>query len=83
MSEKKAITICMGSSCFSRGNNQNLKLIKEYIKGREAEVFLSGALCREQCSKGPVIYFGDKMLSCVESADLPNLLDAYLNGDES
>ena len=29
---KLNITVCMGSSCFARGNAQNLELIENYIK---------------------------------------------------
>ena len=37
------ITVCMGSSCFARGNDQNLEFIEKYIKekGLEAEIELS------------------------------------------
>jgi len=80
MMDNKTITICMGSSCFSRGNNRNLKIIQEYLKDHEnADLFLTGALCREQCSKGPVLYLGETMLCCVESSEIPDLLHSYLN----
>ena len=26
-----SITICMGSSCFSRGNNRNIEVIQEHL----------------------------------------------------
>jgi NADH:ubiquinone oxidoreductase subunit E len=32
MEEKKEIVICLGSSCFARGNNKNLEFIQEYLK---------------------------------------------------
>ena len=29
------ITICMGSSCFSRGNNRNIEVIQDYLASAE------------------------------------------------
>lgn len=54
---KLNITVCMGSSCFARGNAQNLELIENYIKdnGLDAEIDLSGARCAGKCAKGPNI----------------------------
>lgn len=76
---KKTITICMGSSCFARGNNQNLKIIQQYLSdnNQETDVLLTGALCKENCRKGPVIFLNDKMHTNVGSADLPDLLDSF------
>lgn len=60
--KNKIIRICMGSSCFSRGNKQNLLIIQEFLKDKKLnmEIELSGSLCREQCSQGPVITIGEK-----------------------
>ena len=78
--EKKRVFICMGSSCFSRGNRENLRIMQDHLKGFEAvEVLLTGALCQEQCSKGPVLYLGDTMHSRVEPDHLPDLLNEYIH----
>lgn len=76
---KKHITICMGSSCFTRGNKDNLKIIQNYLKEKdlEAEIRLTGSLCREQCRKGPVIYLNEAIHTHVEAADLPDLLSTF------
>ena len=34
----KTIKICMGSSCFARGNDQNLEFIEKYIKENNLEL---------------------------------------------
>ena len=54
---KRQIRICLGSSCFSRGNNTNLGAIKKYLSENnlEAEIDFCGHLCEELCSKGPII----------------------------
>ena len=36
------IKICMGSSCFARGNKRNLKLIEEYIAKYHIDCALTG-----------------------------------------
>jgi len=58
--EKHRITICMGSSCFSRGNSVNAELVQRLIQEgkvraelQEAEV--SGTLCEGLCKDGPIV----------------------------
>ena len=51
------IEICLGSSCFSRGNNRNLKVVQSFLKehGLAADIQLRGCLCLDACSQGPHI----------------------------
>ncbi|HVP65591.1 MAG TPA: (2Fe-2S) ferredoxin domain-containing protein [candidate division Zixibacteria bacterium] len=51
------ITICLGSSCFARGNGENLRVLQEYVKrsGLNATVKMRGVLCHEKCTAGPNI----------------------------
>ena len=53
----RQIRICLGSSCYSRGNHTHLEAIKKYIAENrlEAEISFCGHLCEEQCSKGPIL----------------------------
>ena len=55
----KKIQVCMGSSCFARGNNRNLQVITKYLKDNnlDAEIELCGLRCCNLCSKGFVIVF--------------------------
>lgn len=57
---KHHITICMGSSCFSRGNSVNAELVQRLIQNgkvraelRDAEV--TGTLCEGLCKDGPIV----------------------------
>ena len=54
---KIKITVCMGSSCFARGNQQNLAFIEAFMKAHdlEAEIDLAGARCENKCATGPNI----------------------------
>ncbi|MFA7082733.1 MAG: NAD(P)H-dependent oxidoreductase subunit E [Bacteroidales bacterium] len=78
--KKKEITICLGSSCFSRGNNKNLEIIQEYIKtkGLEADVNFKGQLCSEQCQEGPVLTIDSTTYKEVTQTKLIEILDKEL-----
>lgn len=47
--------ICMGSSCFSRGNKDVVMFIKDYLRTNHLEdrVDFKGARCMGHCSNGP------------------------------
>ncbi|ERP32070.1 (2Fe-2S) ferredoxin domain-containing protein [Chitinivibrio alkaliphilus] len=70
------VKICMGSSCYSRGNNQNLALL-EKMSSRTTEdvrIELTGQLCMEACKKGPHIEINSTAYTDVSPHDLPTLL---------
>lgn len=60
--ERVNLRICMGSSCFSRGNNKTLAMIQEYINTNNLNdrITISGSLCEGQCSSGPHITINEK-----------------------
>jgi NADH:ubiquinone oxidoreductase subunit E len=49
------VNICMGSSCFARGNAENLALLKNLEKSCDGKrcLRLTGSLCKEHCKSGP------------------------------
>ncbi len=80
--ERPEIVICMGSSCFSRGNKQALGIIKSYLKerGLEEHVIFRGSHCFGECDKGPVLQIGNQQLTQVTPEKAADLLDAYFSG---
>ncbi len=52
---KIEITLCMGSSCFARGNNRVLAGLEEMIRrnGWTEAVSLAGSRCSNRCGDGP------------------------------
>ncbi|HEY3320731.1 MAG TPA: radical SAM protein [Planctomycetota bacterium] len=54
------IGVCMGSSCFSRGNNQIVMAVKDFIRRHKLEerVALEGHLCQGMCKNGPNLTIG-------------------------
>lgn len=75
------LAICMGSSCFSRGNKHNIKVIKAYIDrhGVCDKVELKGHLCEGLCEDGPNISLDGEIFHGVDTASIPILLDKYVN----
>lgn len=57
MQQKVEVLICLGSSCFSRGNREMLEAIKKHLKENnlEEKVSFKGKLCSNICSSGPTI----------------------------
>jgi NADH:ubiquinone oxidoreductase subunit E len=75
-----SIVICQGSSCFSRGNNKNLKIIQDYIANHKinANVNIKGQLCSSNCQKGPVIIINEHVHEQVDEPKLHKLLSTFL-----
>jgi len=81
MKPKNQIVICMGSSCYSRGNRVNLELVKAWLSERklESEVSFKGQLCSGLCNKGPVITINGHVYQDVHPANIINLLKTALS----
>lgn len=77
MSEKVYITVCLGSSCFARGNEENLNFIEEYVakNNLDAVVDISGARCEGKCAEGPNITINGKLYSSVTKEKIREILD--------
>ncbi len=75
MSDK--IQICMGSSCFARGNNKNLQVISKYLKDNnlDVEIELVGLRCCNLCSKGPNLTIKGVEYNNVDAGTLVDILD--------
>lgn len=71
------IEVCMGSSCFARGNLNNLNYIENFIKenGLDTKIDLTGAHCREKCENGPHIFIDGIEYCEVEENKLKELLE--------
>ena len=82
MSQAVEMQICLGSSCFSRGNKEVVIFIKEYLKKHHLEdkVILRGARCMGNCSEGPNMMIGEKMHQNVTRTSIEALLEKELGG---
>jgi len=70
------IVVCLGSSCFARGNSENLAIINQHVQnhGLNASVSLTGKLCQDQCKEGPNLTIGGEFYHGVTAAKLRELL---------
>ncbi len=73
------IVICMGSSCFSRGNKGGVAIIKQYLRDKnlEAQVVFRGSHCFGECENGPVLKIGDEKYTQVDTGMITELLDKH------
>lgn len=80
MSEKIEINICLGSSCFSRGNGKTLQVIKGFLEEKKLKekVFFRGELCTGNCANGPILKIGDEMYEALDSDNSIELLKGAL-----
>ena len=71
------IQICMGSSCYARGNARNAELVQEWMAGHEGWALdFSGTLCEGLCKAGPIIRIGDRVYTGVSPESLKEILGA-------
>lgn len=74
--KKVKVELCMGSSCFARGNSQALANLESYIAEHHLEdrVELVGHLCLGSCSGGPNIKIDGVPYAGVRSECVVDLL---------
>jgi len=79
--EKILVELCMGSSCFARGNAKTLTMLETYIaeKNLSDRVELIGHLCLGACSIGPNVKIGDVTHSGISSECVIDLLSDALD----
>ncbi len=75
------IEICVGSSCFVKGSNELVELLKNYLAENHLEdkVQLKGAFCMGQCAKGLGVRVDGKLLEGVTISNAIELVDLALN----
>jgi NADH:ubiquinone oxidoreductase subunit E len=80
MDDATTLTICLGSSCFARGNEENLPRIQAYLQdqGLEGRVALKGSRCEGRCQQGPNLRVGDAFLEDLRPATLVERLERAL-----
>lgn len=80
---KKEIVICLGSSCFARGNKQTVQLIKQYLKTNQLEdqVFFHGNHCTGNCTDGPIVKIDGKEYRNVSPDNITYILDNLFKTD--
>lgn len=77
MNGKYEMQVCLGSSCFSRGNRDLTSFIKDYLKKNHLDdrIVFRGSRCMGHCSNGPVIVINGKIIENVSMSELEAILD--------
>ena len=79
-SETRLITICMGSSCFARGNKKILGIIQDFISRRKLEgrIKFKGNHCFGKCKEGPILQIDDREYSGLNDENILEILEKEL-----
>jgi NADH:ubiquinone oxidoreductase subunit E len=80
LTQSDEILICLGSSCFSRGNRDVVQVIREYLKKNHLDdkVLLRGARCMNRCSDGPFIIIKGKTFAQTSVQNIEKILEKEL-----
>lgn len=72
------IELCMGSSCFVRGNQHHATRIADWVRRHGVAAHITGHHCRECCASGPVITIDGEPVVVEQAAALDAILHARM-----
>jgi NADH:ubiquinone oxidoreductase subunit E len=77
---KSKIVLCLGSSCFARGNKDIIPVIHKYISRNNLgdKVEFRADHCTGNCCEGPNIYVGPHLISGISVENIDQKLDEAL-----
>jgi len=82
MAQRIEMQICLGSSCFSRGNKDVVNFIREYLRKNHLDdkVIFKGARCMGLCSNGPNLNINGVTIEGVTISKIEGILEKELSG---
>jgi len=77
--KNKEVVICLGSSCFARGNKQLVKIVNNYLRDRNLlnEVRFNGERCFGQCAAGPSLKLDGILKERLDEDSVIAVLDEF------
>jgi NADH:ubiquinone oxidoreductase subunit E len=77
MAKRIEMQICLGSSCFSRGNKEVVLYIKDYLRKNHLDdrVIFKGARCMGNCSNGPNLTINERKIEGVDLSKIEGILE--------
>lgn len=74
------VSLCMGSSCYARGNREILEILEVYLQDNNLahRVSLEGAHCLGDCGQGPVIRMDDQVYTGLHPSCITDILRYHL-----
>jgi NADH:ubiquinone oxidoreductase subunit E len=82
MAQRIEMQICLGSSCFSRGNKDVVTFIREYLRKNHLDdkIVFKGARCMGRCSNGPNLKINEVTLEGVTLSKIESILEKEFAG---
>jgi NADH:ubiquinone oxidoreductase subunit E len=82
MAQRIEMQICLGSSCFSRGNKDVVMFIRDYLKKNHLDdkVVFRGARCMGHCSNGPNLNINGLIIENVTIVKIESILEKEFAG---
>ncbi|HBI80827.1 MAG TPA: NADH:ubiquinone oxidoreductase [Bacteroidales bacterium] len=76
MGKRTEVIICLGSSCFARGNKATLKAIIKFLDdhGLKDKVNFHGGHCLGSCAEGPNISINGKQYNGFDENSVVDIL---------
>jgi NADH:ubiquinone oxidoreductase subunit E len=80
MASRIEMQICLGSSCFSRGNKDVVMFIREYLRKNHLDdkIVFKGARCMGLCSHGPNMIINGTTFEGVTLSKIEAILEKEL-----
>ena len=77
MAREIEMNICLGSSCFSRGNKDIVMYIKEFLRKNhlDDEVIFKGARCMGKCNNGPNLEINGNIFEGITISTIDGILE--------
>lgn len=81
MESKTEIVICLGSSCFSRGNKKIVKVIEQFLQDNNLKdkVKFKGTHCFKDCVNGPFIKMNESLYTIQDEDNALEVLNEFFN----
>lgn len=78
------ISICMGSSCYPRGNRETLEKLKVYISDNNLadQIIMKGNLCEGLCKDGPNIRINGVIYHDIDYYSVLKVISEILKQEE-
>lgn len=82
MSDKIEVIICLGSSCFSRGNKEQVNEISQFIKSQNlsSKVEFKGTRCFGACENGPSFMIDGELITHATSKQIIDTILTKIQG---
>jgi len=76
MINKKEIVICLGSSCFARGNKQMVQTVRQFLEDHKLahKVKFKGKHCFGNCENGPALKIDDRQYERINADSVQEIL---------